>query len=133
MILIRLTAILITLLMLVGSPVLAKTHCATMMDKSTTQMAHCSCGGERSCCQHLGSENAKAMAACTCAPISQPAILTSLSLKVADESFLKVIASVASVLSSFLFISTTHQDTFIVSQWRPPKIGLYLFYRILRI
>ncbi len=119
--------------MLVGSPVTAKTDCPAMSTIGA-HMSHACCNGENACCKNIKNGSSSLVTSCTCAQNSQPlAALANLSLRLSSEEFSKIVVAIASLFFACLAKKLCMTDAAAAVQWRPPKIELYLFYRVLRI
>lgn len=127
----RFLTILMTLLMLVGSPAIARSNCAAMKMDSTVS-AHACCGGESACCKAPISQNLTGLSNCSCSESPQSSVVSSASLKFAFEQLLKAVVIVAAIFFAYLAVKVSIVATS-SDRWRPPKIDLYIFYRSIKI
>lgn len=128
-------SLLLAVTLLAGHPVLANASCNSMAAQGA-QMSHSCCNGEHACCRQSQSSAIESKdASCSCAGGSAPpGALMSLSLRLVPETYSKAIVSIASLWCLSLLVSSGGvRPSFDHNQWRPPKIGRYLFYRVLRI
>ncbi len=134
MFIIRLTTIIITLIVLTVNPAqLVKSECLNKCLNSK-QAAHSCCKGERSCCQNSNTvEPVTRIGQCGCASQPHSAVITSLSLKLAEEQVVKIVLSSMNPLINVIASSLSCTEVLEMAQWRPPKADLYLLNRVLRI
>ncbi|HEY9684302.1 MAG TPA: hypothetical protein V6C86_22170 [Oculatellaceae cyanobacterium] len=93
----------------------------------------CCAGKTHSCCETKATSGNEQAASCGCSGQPEPQALGYSVFKHTPELLKVVVSALISLIGLAFTAATCSRRYFEIDRWRPPKIPLFLFYRVLKI
>lgn len=93
----------------------------------------CCAGKTNSCCETKAAAGSEQAASCGCSGQPEPQALGYSVTKLTPELLKVVVVALISLIGLAFATATCSRKYCEIDRWRPPKIPLFLFYRVLKI